>query len=174
MKKILAPILIGLSLLLSLAGLLGLSSGDTAPDFSAKNQDGKLIKLSELHGKPVLLYFYPKDDTPGCTKEACNFRDRHGQLLKLGAVIFGISRQDEKSHQEFRKKFHLPFDLLIDDKGEIAKKYGIGTMPVVGFHHRQSVLIGADGKIAKVYSKVDPDHHPDEVLKDLEELSKKK
>jgi peroxiredoxin Q/BCP len=160
-------------------GLLGLASpslalspGDKVPDFSAHNQDGKVIKLSELKEKPVLIYFYPKDDTPGCTKEACTFRNEYTKFKKLGAVIFGVSRQDEKSHQKFREKHHLPFDLLVDQDGSLAKALGVSTMPIIGFHKRQSVLIGPDGRLFRFYSDVNPEAHVDEVLKDLELLAK--
>jgi peroxiredoxin Q/BCP len=150
---------------------LGLSVGDVAPDFSAKNQDEKEVRLSGFRGKPVLVYFYPKDDTPGCTKEACSFRDQFTRFQKMGAVILGVSRQDAKSHREFRAKYRLPFDLLTDPDGSVAKALGIGTMPVVGYHKRQSVLISADGKVIQVYPDVDPAHHTSQVLKDLEDYA---
>lgn len=155
--------------------LLGLSSGDRAPDFKASNQDGKIIQLSSLLGKPVLIYFYPKDDTPGCTKEACQFRDEYSKFKKLGAVVLGVSSQDSKSHQNFRLKHQLPFDLLVDKDGSIAEKYGIKRTSILGYHFlsRQSVLIGTDGKISKFYSEVDPNTHAKEVLVDLEKLTKK-
>ena len=151
---------------------VAIEPGQIAPDFSVKNQDGKTIKLSELKGKPVLMYFYPKDDTPGCTKEACNFRDEFAKFKKLGAVVLGVSRQDEKSHQAFRQKYSIPFDLLVDNDGSLAKSYGITVIPGVGFHMRQSILIGRDGKVAKFYPSVNPATHTEEVLKDLEALAK--
>jgi thioredoxin-dependent peroxiredoxin len=123
-----------------------LSAGALAPNFSTKNQDGKTVSLSDFAGKPVLLYFYPKDETP---------------------VVLGLSRQDEKSHKEFSQKYHLPFDLLVDKDGAIAKAYGVGQIAVVGFLKRQSVLIGKDGHVIKFYEDVDPQKHPAEVLKDL-------
>lgn len=149
---------------------LGLKPGDVVPDFKAKNQNGVEVQLSHYKGKPVLLYFYPKDDTPGCTKEACQFRDKYSDFKKLGVVIFGISKQDEKSHQKFIKKHRIPFDLLIDSDGSIAESLGVETMPIVGFHKRQSILIGPDGKMAKFYDSVDPDKTADEVMKDLKEM----
>ena len=152
--------------------LLGLAPGSAVPDFSAPNQDGKTVKLSDFRGKPVLIYFYPKDDTPGCTKEACHFRDEYSQFQKLGAVILGISRQDAKSHQEFKKKHRIPFDLLVDEDGKVAESLGVKTMPIIGFHKRQSILIGPDGKVAKFYADVDPNKHTAEVLKDLAALPK--
>src|SRR6185369_13724231 len=119
----------------AVVGLMGakpafsLQAGQPAPDFSVKNQDGKVVSLTELQGKPVLMYFYPKDDTPGCTKEACNFRDEYSKFKQLGAVILGVSRQDEKSHQAFRSKYSIPFDLLIDNDGSLAKAFGITMVP---------------------------------------------
>lgn len=153
--------------------LVGLSPGHAVPDFTAKNQDGKEIRLSDFKGKPVLIYFYPKDDTPGCTQEACTLRDDYSQFQKQGAVILGVSRQDEKSHQEFKKKYHLPFDLLVDPDGKIAESLGVGTMPIIGFHKRQSLLIGPDGKLSKFYSDVDPREHSRKVLEDIVNLLKK-
>lgn len=158
--------------LFSASPAMAIAPGQPAPDFTAKNQDGKEISLSSLKGKPVILFFYPKDDTPGCTKEVCNFRDEFSKFKKAGAVVLGISRQDEKSHQAFRAKHKLPFDLLVDQDGKLAESFGVATMQVVGFHKRQSILIGADGKVAMFYPDVDPVHHTAEVLKDLENLKK--
>jgi peroxiredoxin Q/BCP len=149
-----------------------LTIGSPAPAFSAKNQDGKTISLSDFAGKPVLLYFYPKDDTPGCTKEACEFRDKYAEFKKRGAVVLGVSAQDEKSHKEFSKKNHLTFDLLADNNGAIAKSYGIGKYPVIGLYNRQSVLIDRGGHVFKFYEKVNADTHAQEVLKDLENIDK--
>lgn len=153
------------------SALVGFTVGEVIPDFSAKNQDGKVIKLSDLKGKPVLIYFYPKDDTPGCTKEACELRDNYAKYQKLGAVILGVSKQDAASHRKFREKYHLPFDLLTDEDGSVAKTLGVETMPVVGFHHRQSLLIGSDGKLLKFFEKVDPQLHATEVLNLLRDAS---
>lgn len=137
------------------------------PDFAAPNQDGKVIKLSELKGKPVLVYFYPKDDTPGCTKEACALRDRFAKFQAAGIVILGVSRQDAKSHQAFRAKYHLPFDLLTDEKGEVAKLLGVETYAIIGVHKRQSLLVGADGTLVEFFGAVDPETHADEVLEKI-------
>ena len=122
----------------------------------------------------MLLYFYPKDDTPGCTKQACMLRDTYQQFQKEGAVIYGVSRQDAKSHQEFKKKHRLPFDLLIDEDGSLAKSFGVGLYPVVGFHKRESILIDGTGTIIKHYKDVDPQAHAAEVLNDLQKLKLKK
>ena len=144
-----------------------IDSGATAPAFALPNQDGKIIRLSDFKGSPVLLFFYPKDDTPGCTKEACTFRDEYLKFKQRGAVVLGISRQDSKSHEAFKTKHRLPFDLLSDEDGSVAKAYGVGKMPIVGYFSRQSVLIGPDGKVIRFYSDVDPASHPAAVLRDL-------
>lgn len=153
--------------LLHFSMAFALSVGALAPNFSTKNQDGKTVSLSDYAGKPVLLYFYPKDETPGCTKEACQFRDQYAEFKKQGAVVLGLSRQDVKSHKEFSEKHHLPFDLLVDKEGTIAKAYGVGKFPVLGLLKRQSVLISKDGHVIKFYEDVDPEKHAAEVLKDL-------
>lgn len=147
---------------------IALAPGDAAPDFSAKNQDGKLIRLSELKGKPVLVYFYPKDDTPGCTAQACSLRDEFRKFRAKGAVVLGVSAQDEASHREFKKKHKLPFDLLVDKDGKVAEALGVELMPVIGLHKRQSVLIGANGKVIQVYRDVKPGTHAATVIKDLD------
>jgi thioredoxin-dependent peroxiredoxin len=147
--------------------LAALPVGAPVPDFAAPNQDGKVITLSALKGKPVLVYFYPKDDTPGCTKEACALRDRFAKFQAAGIVILGVSRQDAKSHQAFRAKYHLPFDLLTDEKGEVAKRLGVETYAIIGVHKRQSLLVGADGTLLEFFGAVDPETHADEVLEKL-------
>lgn len=149
-------------------------TGERAADFSAPNQDGKTVRLSQFKGRPVLLYFYPKDDTPGCTKEACSFRDAFADYKKLGAVVLGVSRQDEKSHVAFQKKYNLPFDLLVDRDGSMARAFGVGLMPLIGLHSRKSVLIDGKGTIAKVYDDVDPATHSGEVLRDINGLVQKR
>ncbi len=142
--------------------------GQPAPEFKAKNQDGAEKKLSDSQGKWVLLYFYPKDETPGCTKEACRIRDDYKQFTTAGVVVYGVSRQSADSHRKFRDKHHLPFDLLVDEKGEIGDAYGIGSMPIIGgilgLYKRQSVLIDPTGKIARFMDSVDPETHATEVL----------
>lgn len=150
---------------------LGLVEGSVAPDLAAKDQNGKLIHISDFRGHPVVLYFYPKDDTPGCTKEACGFRDQFTEFSKIGAVVLGVSRQDAKSHQAFRAKYHLPFDLLTDTDGKLAEAYGVQLMPIVGYHKRQSALISADGKLIRFYPDVDPSNHITQVLKDLQDYA---
>lgn len=159
--------------LLSTITAQAISVGTLAPTFTAKNQEGKSVNLSDFAGKPVLLYFYPKDETPGCTKEACEFRDKYADFKKQGAIVLGVSRQDEKSHKEFVAKHKLPFDLLVDSDGSIAKAYGVGKYPVLGLLKRQSVLIGRNGHILKFYEDVNPDTHAEQTLKDIAELDKK-
>ena len=166
------PVTVFASLALASFGLLGLKAGDAAPDFALKNQDGKTVKLSESSGHPVLLYFYPKDGTPGCTTEACTLRDTFTQFQKLGAVIYGVSTQDASSHVQFKKEQKLPFDLLVDPKGEMAHNYGVGFIGKTDLLERKSVLIGRDGKVLKAYDAVEPTAHAAEVLKDLQALAK--
>lgn len=146
-----------------------LKEGSKAPDFTAKDQDGKKIKLSDYKGKRVVLYFYPKDDTPGCTKEACSFRDADDVFNSKGIKVFGISTDDEKSHQKFISKFQLPFDLLADTDKKIVEKYGVwGEKSMYGRTYmgtlRKTFLIGEDGKIVKIFDKVKVAEHADEVL----------
>ena len=151
--------------------LFGVKAGESAPDFNLHNQEGVSVKLSDQKGHPVLLYFYPKDGTPGCTTESCMLRDTFAKFQKEGAVIFGISTQDEKSHVEFRKSQKLPFDLLVDAKGDAAKAYGVGMIGGTNLFERKSVLIGADGVVLKFYESVNPSEHAEEVLKDLVALT---
>lgn len=160
--------------LLGMLGLLfltGLKAKDDAPEFSGINQDGKAIHLSDFNGKFVLIFFYPKDDTPGCTKEACSFRDEYAKIKALNSVVLGVSRQDQRSHLEFKNKHKLPFDLLVDKDGTIAQAFGVGQMPVIGLTKRQSVLIGPDRKIIQFYSDVNPENHTREVLADIQKAS---
>lgn len=150
-----------------------LSENDTVPSFSVKNQDGDMITEKTVLGKPTLFYFYPKDETPGCTQQACTLRDEFEKFRKNGAVVYGISKQDEESHKKFKKNHKLPFDLLADTEGKMAKAFGIGTIPVIGLTKRESVLVSAQGKVLKTYKDVVPGKHAGEVLKDLEATSSK-
>lgn len=141
--------------------------GEKAPAFTAKDETGKTHRLSDYKGKTVVLYFYPKDDTSGCTKEACGFRDRHPSLQKRGAVVLGVSRDDAVSHQKFKEKYRLDFPLLVDD-GSLSDAYGTWVeknmygRTYMGMA-RSTFLIGPDGKIAKAWPKVRPDGHAREV-----------
>jgi peroxiredoxin Q/BCP len=143
-----------------------LAVGAPAPDFSSEAHTGEKVVLSKLKGKYVVLYWYPKDDTPGCTKEACDFRDNWARLQKSGVAVFGISTQDNASHKAFAEKHKLPFPLLPDEKGDIAKKSGV---PVVdGKARRITYLIGKDGKVKHVWPKVTPVGHAGEILAQIE------
>ncbi|MFM7102201.1 MAG: thioredoxin-dependent thiol peroxidase [Verrucomicrobiota bacterium] len=151
------------------APTLTLQPGDAAPPFVATTTDGSTLRLADLRGKHVILYFYPKDDTPGCTKEACGFRDLHGQLQKKGAVVLGVSTDPVKSHQKFTQKFQLPFALLADEDRKIVEAYGVwGEKVFMGRKyqgtHRVTFHIGPDGKIVHVWPQVKPEEHPAEVL----------
>lgn len=148
---------------------LKLKEGDVAPEFSVPASTGETISLSKLKGKFVVLYFYPKDDTPGCTKEACGFRDLYSQLAKKGAVVLGVSTDSVKSHQKFIEKFKLPFTLLSDTEKQIVNAYGVwGEKTFMGRKylgtHRITFLIGPDGRLKKIWPKVKPEEHAEEVL----------
>ena len=147
-----------------------------AKEFSLPDQEGRVHNLSDYKGKWVVLYFYPKDDTPGCTKEACNFRDSYNEIAKLGVQILGISKDTVKSHKKFAEKYELPFMLLSDTKGDMIEAYGAwGEKSMFGRHfmglQRMSYLIGPDGIITKIYPKVDPANHALEILKDIKLLT---
>ncbi|MBC3542172.1 thioredoxin-dependent thiol peroxidase [Rufibacter sediminis] len=147
-----------------------LQKGDAAPDFEVKDQNGLPVKMSDFRGKKVVLYFYPKDDTPGCTAQACNLRDNYDALLAKGFVVLGVSVDDEKSHQKFIQKFDLPFPLLADTEREIVEKYGVwqeksmygrkymGTM-------RYTFVIDEEGIIEDIITKVDTKNHTAQLLK---------
>ncbi len=146
--------------------------GDTAPDFRLVDQNGTIRSLSDFSGQWVVLYFYPKDDTPGCTKEACSFRDDLTTLEKLGAKVVGVSVDDSDSHSKFASKYHLPFPLLADADGKVADSYGALTnLLLLKIAKRYSFLIDPKGKIAKVYLSVDTSRHSQEIVDDLKKLS---
>ncbi len=148
--------------------------GEAAPDFELPDQNGVQHKLQEYAGKWLVLYFYPKDDTPGCTQEACAFRDDMHKLTALGAQVVGISVDDSGSHAEFAKKYHLPFTLLADKSTEVAARYG--ALMNLGFFKiakRYTFLIDPQGKIAKVYVKVETSKHSQEIIEDLKKLTGK-
>jgi len=149
-----------------------LKEGDLAPDFSAMTNGGGKISLAELKGKNVILYFYPKDDTSGCTKEACAFRDGFAEFKKRGAVVLGVSPDSVKSHDKFVKKFSLPFTLLSDEDKKIVEAYGVWGMKIFWGRkylgtHRVTFLIGPDGRIKKIWPAVDPAKHAQEILEVL-------
>ena len=152
-----------------------LKEGQKAPDFTLAGGDGSQVSLASLKGKPVVLYFYPKDDTPGCTKEACAFRDTQSRLRKAGAVVLGVSPDSVASHQKFGAKYKLPFTLLSDPDKAIAKKFGaygekvMYGKKVVGMI-RSTFVIDAEGVVRKVFPKVRVDGHAEQVLQALQEL----
>ena len=152
--------------------------GAKAPAFTASTDDGSKVKLSDYQGSPLVLYFYPKDDTPGCTKEACAFRDRKDEIKALGAVVLGVSPDDVASHAKFRDKFNLNFPLLADSDHKIARAYGAWreknmygkvSMGV----QRSTYLIDAEGKVAKLWKRVQVDGHDQQVIDALQELNDK-
>ncbi len=145
--------------------------GAIAPDFNLPDQDGKTHQLKDYAGKWLVLYFYPKDDTPGCTQEACAFRDDLHKISALGAQVVGISVDDSNSHAEFAKKYHLPFPLLADKSTEVAARYGaLMNLGVFKYAKRYTFLIDPQGKIAKVYEKVETSRHSQEIIEDLKQL----
>jgi peroxiredoxin Q/BCP len=145
-----------------------LAEGQEAPDFTAQAHDGSTVELAKLRGKPVVLYFYPKDETPGCTVEAQSFRDELPELAKLDATLIGVSMDTLESHKAFADNHKLNFPLISDADGAIAAKYGVDTSK--GYTARVTFVIGPDGKIAKVYPAVQVQGHADEVLAALQSM----
>ncbi len=151
------------------------SAGQAAPGFTLPDQNGKLHQLADYGGSWVVLYFYPKDDTPGCTKEACSFRDDLVQLEKLGAKVVGVSVDDSDSHAKFAAKYHLPFPLLADKGGKVAESYGaLNNLGLIKIARRYTFLIDPQGKIAKTYLSVDTSRHSQEIIDDLKKLAQTK
>lgn len=151
---------------------MALQLGDPAPDFVLPDTNGDLVQLANFRGKTVVLYFYPRDNTPGCTKEACGFRDAYPEYEAQDVVILGISTDDAKSHGKFVKKFDLPFTLLSDADGKVAAAYdSYGLKKFMGKEYmgvsRNTFVIDPDGKIEKIYLKVKPDNHAAQILQDL-------
>ncbi len=150
-------------------------AGKKAPDFTLLNQDGKKVKLSQFSGQNVVLYFYPKDNTSGCTKEACNFRDTFSELSNLGAVVIGISPDTAESHKKFAEKYNLPFNLLADPEKKVLEKYGVWKeKSMYGKKYmgveRTTFIIDKNGKVRKIFEKVKVPNHHNEVLEYLKEL----
>jgi peroxiredoxin Q/BCP len=152
---------------------------DTAPDFTLQDETGKEVSLKGLRGKTVVVYFYPRADTPGCTVEACEFRDTYKQMQKTGVVLLGISPDTSKAQEKFRNKFKLPFSLLADADKKVAVSFGVlqeknmygkKVMGIV----RSTFVIGPDGKIQRIFPKVKPEGHAAEVLSYLKESAKNK
>ncbi len=154
---------------------MSIKMGLKAPSFKLSNQDGKTVSITDFKGKNVILYFYPKDNTSGCTKEACNFRDEFPKFGKLNAVILGVSPDSVDSHLKFKNKYKLPFDLLSDEKKEVLKKYDVWKeKSMYGRKYmgveRTTVIIDGKGKISKIFPKVKVDKHNAEVMEALKEL----
>jgi thioredoxin-dependent peroxiredoxin len=146
--------------------------GKPAPDFALTSDSGETVKLSDLRGKPVVLYFYPKDDTPGCTAQACGIRDDYGQFEDRGAIVLGVSPDDESSHVKFKEKYGLPFTLLADPTHEVSEEYGVwkeknfAGKKYMGVE-RSTFLIDSQGTVTKVMRRVKPDTHAADVLEAL-------
>ncbi|MGF1570727.1 MAG: thioredoxin-dependent thiol peroxidase [Nodosilinea sp.] len=152
-----------------------LNPGEAAPEFTLPDAEGNTHSLADLRGKRVVLYFYPRDNTPGCTKEACGFRDNYAAYQDKETVVLGVSTDDAKSHAKFIQKYDLPFPLLIDEGGEMASRYGVyGLKKFMGKEYmgitRSTFIIGPDGKLEKVYLKVKAETHAETVLADLDTL----
>jgi peroxiredoxin Q/BCP len=151
-----------------------LAVGNPAPDFSLPDADGTLYSLDSLRGQRVVLYFYPRDNTPGCTKEACGFRDAYAAYQAQGVVVLGVSTDDAKSHGKFAAKYALPFPLLIDEGGEVASRFGIyGLKKFMGKEYmgitRSTFILGPEGTLERIYLKVKAETHAETVLADLAE-----
>ena len=147
--------------------------GEAAPDFESRDAEGNTVRLADLRGQKVVLYFYPKDDTPGCTKQACSLRDGHAELTRRGIKVIGVSLDDEKSHQKFADKYSLPFTLLADTDHSVADAYGVyGEKEFAGRKYmgvsRKTFLIDEQGRLRKVLDKVNVEEHADEVMKAFE------
>lgn len=146
-----------------------ITDGEPAPDFTLTSDTGERVSLSDFRGKPVVLYFYPKDDTPGCTAQACGIRDAYGEFERAGAVVLGVSPDDAADHVKFKEKYGLPFTLLADAEHEVAERYGVwgekqhDGRTYLGIN-RTTFLVAPDGTVAKVMRDVKPDTHADDVL----------
>jgi peroxiredoxin Q/BCP len=137
--------------------------GRPAPEFELQSDAGETVRLSDLRGKPVVLYFYPKDDTPGCTRQACGIRDAWGEFERAGAEVLGISADTQASHERFKAKYSLPFTLLADPDGRLGEPYGVAQEGKRSYE-RSTFVIDADGNVAKIMRRVSPDTHADDVL----------
>lgn len=150
-----------------------LQIGQTAPAFELPDAQGKMVSLSQFKGQWLVLYFYPKNDTPGCTKEACHFRDDMHQLEKLGAKVVGISVDDRQSHAEFSKKYALPFPLLSDSDGKVAGLYhALTSLGPLKMAKRYTFLINPEGQFAQIYLNVDTSKHSQQIIEDLTHLQR--
>jgi thioredoxin-dependent peroxiredoxin len=151
---------------------MSLAIGDQAPDFALQNEEGMTVQLKDMRGKKVLLYFYPKDNTPGCTKEACDFRDNFARLQQHGVEVFGISKDSAKAHGKFKEKYQLPFPLLVDANADVCEAYGvINKKSLFGKTflgiQRSTFLIDENGKLANIWRKVKVSGHVEQILNEL-------
>jgi peroxiredoxin Q/BCP len=140
--------------------------GKPAPDFELESDSGETVRLSDLRGTPVVLYFYPKDDTPGCTRQACGIRDAWSDFERAGAHVFGVSADTAASHEKFKAKYSLPFPLLADPQHTLGEPYGV-SREGKNSYERSTFVIDADGNVAKIMRRVKPDQHADQVLEAL-------
>jgi len=168
---------LGFSFLLAWLMLFNVAQADVldinapAPGFELQDQNGDTHTLNDYQGKWLVLYFYPKDDTPGCTTEACAFRDEYKLITELNTQVIGVSVDDQESHVKFAEKYSLPFPLLVDDKGKVAKEYGaLAALGPIKFAKRHTIIIGPEGKVKKVYRSVNASRHSHEVIADLKAL----
>jgi peroxiredoxin Q/BCP len=171
-RRVLNQLLLGGAVFgVSAAQAATLEVGQAAPDFVLPDQDGKTRQLADWRGKWLVLYFYPKNDTPGCTTEACNFRDDWLLLQELGAAVVGLSVDTSASHAAFAQKYKLPFPLLADAQGEVAARYGaLSDWWLYKFAKRQTFIVNPQGRIARIYRSVDSDKHSAEIVADLKQL----
>ena len=173
LKSITTASVIAFLLALSSSSIAGLKVGDKAPNFALQDQNNITHTLSNYEGQWVVLYFYPKDDTPGCTTQACDFRDAVKRIIASKSVVFGLSLDSVRSHKLFAEKYNLPFSLLADESGEVSKLYdSLRNLLAYKVAKRNTFIVDPEGNIAKIYLSVDPKTHSAMVLSDLDDLQK--
>ena len=170
-KSIITVSVMALLLTASSSSIAALKVGDKAPNFSLQDQNTITHALSDYEGQWVVLYFYPKDDTPGCTTQACDFRDAVKRIIASKSVVFGLSLDSVASHKLFAEKYNLPFSLLADEKGEVSELYD-SLRKLLSYAKRNTFMVDPKGNIAKIYLSVDPKTHSEMVLSDLSNLQK--
>jgi len=171
LKSIITASLMAVLLTASSSSIAGLKVGEKAPNFSLQDQNNVTHTLSDYEGQWVVLYFYPKDDTPGCTTQACDFRDAVKRIIVSKAIVFGLSLDSVTSHKLFAEKYNLPFSLLADETGEVSELYD-SLRKLLGYAKRNTFIVDPKGNIAKIYLSVDPKTHSEMVLSDLSNLQK--
>ncbi len=173
LKSIITTCVIAVLLIASSVSIAGLQVGTKAPNFDLQDQKNVTYTLSDYEGQWVVLYFYPKDDTPGCTTQACDFRDAVKRIIASKAVVFGLSLDSVSSHKLFAEKYDLPFSLLADETGEVSKSYdSLRNLLIYKAAKRNTFIVDPEGNIAKIYLSVDPKTHSEMILSDLEDLQK--